>query len=748
MRALILSTTVLILGSRIMLFASDYRWPMKLAPELTSRFCDNRSGHFHAGLDIRTRGKTGYRIYAVDDGHIFRISASYSGYGKAIYLKLKDGRIAVYGHLLSFDNTLDERIRKIQMEQKRYRQDLYFNPGQFPVKKGQILGLSGASGSGAPHLHFEVRSANNNPINPLKFGFASEDHKPPEFHDLAIRVYHNRFDPGAPSDIEITQLLKNGRNFEVADSLVIDGYAALAVSGGDKIDGNGFLYGFYSLRLFLDDSLIFASTADSISYQTTNQQDYVRDIQLGRLVDPGNKKDNDKHVFHKLYIPDGARQFFWADPDKSGIIPPSKQPGQARSFEIVATDEAGNESRVKGILVSPKLDPPEPEFMSFYRFGDTLEVDFLTLDTVNSCNLQQRNSLGSNFESLKHSLKTQTWNRDGAVAYLNTLRAVSPYANRDYRLLFSNESADLSPWVYFVDATGKSGLNLEGSPGCLRLDYYPDSIHTSLSIEIVSPTRSIGGEMRQGGIQTFYYDIRDVGLEGETKISIRDNANVIFDTKVTLFAAGIGNRIHVVSPDSALTLIVDNNSMFFPIYIFPSAGTHENVMGKNAAVFDIEPVDILADNPIVFQFDKGRLGLESDKMGVYGYAPSNDKWGFIGTNAGNILEIEGFGLGKVAVLEDNDPPSIKSIKPSGRIKSRKPLLSCVITDDLSGVNLDSAPRMWIDGIWVPAEYDLSSKTFTYQVRSNLKSGRHSLAVEADDNQGNTNRKSVNFTIGG
>lgn len=749
LRSLLLLTTALTLGSQATLTADDYIWPMKITPELTSRFCDNRAGHFHAGLDIRTKGKTGFRVYAVDNGHIYRVTTSYNGYGKAVYLKLSDGRTAVYGHLLRFEKDLDERVRKIQLRQKRYRQDIYFKAGEIPVKKGQVVGLSGASGAGAPHLHFEIRSPNNNPLNPLKFGFGVTDNKVPVFDKLAIRVYPEKFDPGAPANTEIFDLLKNGYDFVLDDTIFADGYATLSVSGGDKVDGKGFLYGFYSLRLYLDDSLFFSSVADSITYETTKQKDYIRDMEFSGIAGSGKNRDKDENVFYKLFIPPGADQYFWSNENNSGIIPPADQPGQIRNFRIVASDEAGNESRLTGILAAARLKPPEPEFISYYRFGDTLEIDFLTLDTVRFCHVQYRNTAGSIFKTIESSLKSKVWTRNGMVAYLNTVRSdlKKKKTKGDYRFAFSDARGDLSPWIYFSGSAVANGLRLSGTPGHLKIEYCPDSIYTSLSIGVASDVRDINGEMMQGGIQTYYFDIFDEIIEGETRITIRDKSSVIIDTTLFLFLAGNGKRVSAISPDSALTLIVNDNSLFYPAYLFPSVGNAAKVMGNAAIVYDIEPSNLLANKPITFQFDLKRLGLDGKRMGVYGYSSLKNKWGFIGTNSGSLLAIEGFGLGKVALVEDNDPPKIKSIRPRGRIKSRKPLLSCVITDDISGVKLDSTPQMWIDGFWVPAEYDIDTKKFTYLVRNNLKRSKHTIVIEAVDKQGNKKRKTSSFTIG-
>ena len=99
-----MTALALILATASIAFAqTDYIWPIKLAPDLSSRFCDHRNGHFHAGLDIRTKGRSGYRIYAVGNGYIYRISIAHNGYGKALYLRLEDGKIVSYRNYRTSD---------------------------------------------------------------------------------------------------------------------------------------------------------------------------------------------------------------------------------------------------------------------------------------------------------------------------------------------------------------------------------------------------------------------------------------------------------------------------------------------------------------------------------------------------------------------------------------------------------------------------------------------------------------------
>jgi len=121
-------------------------------------------------LDIRTWGKVGYKIYAVSDGYIKRIRTGSKGYGKVLYIQLNDGNTAVYAHLERFTPTLNETVRLLQEYFGSYTIDHNFEPKEFPVRKGDLIGYTGDTGSiSGPHLHFELRDKQEHPLNPLSF---------------------------------------------------------------------------------------------------------------------------------------------------------------------------------------------------------------------------------------------------------------------------------------------------------------------------------------------------------------------------------------------------------------------------------------------------------------------------------------------------------------------------------------------------------------------------------------------------
>lgn len=155
-------------------YPKDYfRSPLDIPMQLSGNFGELRPNHFHAGFDFKTNQREGLNVYAVADGFISRIKISNSGYGKAIYITHPNGYTTVYGHLKNALGKIEDKIIETQYKEEAYEIELFLKPADLPVKKGEIIALSGnTGGSEGPHLHFEFRdSGTEKIINPMFFGF-------------------------------------------------------------------------------------------------------------------------------------------------------------------------------------------------------------------------------------------------------------------------------------------------------------------------------------------------------------------------------------------------------------------------------------------------------------------------------------------------------------------------------------------------------------------------------------------------
>ena len=61
-----------------------FRNPLNIPSVVAGTFGELRSNHFHAGIDLKTQGKEGLKVFATANGFISRIKVAQFGYGKTI----------------------------------------------------------------------------------------------------------------------------------------------------------------------------------------------------------------------------------------------------------------------------------------------------------------------------------------------------------------------------------------------------------------------------------------------------------------------------------------------------------------------------------------------------------------------------------------------------------------------------------------------------------------------------------------
>ncbi|MCK4385382.1 MAG: M23 family metallopeptidase, partial [candidate division Zixibacteria bacterium] len=316
---------------------SNYHWPVEKGRKLSSLFADHRSFRFHSGIDIRTDGKIGYKVLACEDGYVYRLFTSYWGYGKAVYLKLDDGRYAVYGHLSNFAKKISHLVEKEQIEKKRYFTDFLLKKDELRVKKGELIGYSGQTGSGGPHLHFEIRDEENHPINPLTSGFSIRDKRSPVMKYLALRPLEIASKVNGSHDPLIFPCRYDSHKkvYTLDETPMIEGRVGLELSVYDKMDNSRFKFGVLGIQLFLDGNLIFASHYDTLSYDNTQKIELDRDFELRR------KK---RKEFYKLYLDEGNDLSIY-NPSGEIIDTKSSKP-DSHQVKIIAYDANGNLSKL------------------------------------------------------------------------------------------------------------------------------------------------------------------------------------------------------------------------------------------------------------------------------------------------------------------------------------------------------------------------------------------------------------------
>jgi hypothetical protein len=156
---------------------------------LSGNFCALRDNHFHFGLDIPTNNEQGWRVKAAADGYVSRIHVSPYGYGKSIFITHAGGYTTVYAHLSAYKENIDMYLKAQQYKRESYAVDLFPKAGLLKVRQGEVIAWSGNSGgSSGPHLHFELRNAYNQLLDPAMFGLAIPDTFAPSIDEVVFET--------------------------------------------------------------------------------------------------------------------------------------------------------------------------------------------------------------------------------------------------------------------------------------------------------------------------------------------------------------------------------------------------------------------------------------------------------------------------------------------------------------------------------------------------------------------------------
>lgn len=263
--------------------------PMDIPLVLSGTFGELRSNHFHAGLDIKTQQKEGVPVLASADGYISRINVSLWGYGNALYVTHPNGFTTVYGHLKEFSNEIDAYVRKKQYEKESFTIRLYPKAGELEVKQGQVIALSGNSGSsGGPHLHYEIRDVKQDILNPLDFGIEIPDHKKPSIQ-TAFAYSRNDTSQVNQSNREVQLVLNRKIDGDLqANTIYAYGEIGFGINAYDRLDGALNRNGLYELQMSVDGKSVFKFRADKFSFSESrwinSYVDYQRLASLRQRV--------------------------------------------------------------------------------------------------------------------------------------------------------------------------------------------------------------------------------------------------------------------------------------------------------------------------------------------------------------------------------------------------------------------------------------------------------------------------------
>lgn len=350
------------------LSAQDYgfRNPLEIPLTLSGTFAELRGNHFHAGLDIRTNGTEGYKVYAIGDGYVSRVKVSPWGYGKVVYIAHPNGITSVYAHLQRFKGDLADFVLEQQYYRESFSIDLYLPAGKIPVKKGDVIALSGnTGGSGGPHLHFELRTTSNqHPVNPLEYGFKIDDFKSPVIRSLRIYPVEGKSKIEGGTNSRVIMLRNSGGAYtpSIPDTLDVEGPFFMGISVYDQQNGSYNKNGFYEIILEVDDQKFWHIKGDEFSYSESRYINSLIDYNL-------YKANGERYVITR--VQSNNRLNIYETVKDDGIIHFKEKGLHSLTYRV--RDFAGNESAIM-ILVRYKGDP-EPYKLASVEHGTGVMLD-------------------------------------------------------------------------------------------------------------------------------------------------------------------------------------------------------------------------------------------------------------------------------------------------------------------------------------------------------------------------------------
>lgn len=724
----------------------SYYWPLKLPKKLSSGFGDTRPGRFHMGIDLRTNAGEGYKVYAPEDGYVWRIKTSYRGYGKGLYVKGNSGRLYVFGHLQKYNWDIGTYLRNKQIENRRYYQDLYPKANELPVKKGQLIARTGQSGAGPPHLHFEIRDDRERPLNPLLFsGIYLGDKTPPEFEAvwLTYQDDHSLFNNGSREIQLVPGFNQKTKTYTVKDTVVVTGRFAVKTAIHDIIASGSFHLGPAIINLYIDGKLYHGIEYDCIDY---SENPYSL---LDRDLDPAKKEY--KRVYNLFRKPGNKFSGYAENSIDNGYFADDKD--GFHNIVIKAVDNFSNYSRLEFVIYylhrSDLLEPLNQakisdSIITFPLAPSETRVNFdsLAIYSVGSegadIRLYPVIEIDNNLMTITGDLKE--WQNYRLRAYKDGIAG----CNYNFSLYDYTPNGEKVIDTLITDITGE-GLLFNAKSRISGINW--------LIGEIIND--NIGDRLyfiKTGPEQFSAYYHPDESIENIRSIIIRGPVGFRPDTQrvsVQMVRAGYERKLQL---NAEIALSFEDDDLFHDgllrvrdtFMVAPASGYF--VHGP----FILDPPDYAFADWADFQVSGSGLS-QPDKTGLYVY-DEEDGWLWAGgdydPNAALIhCPIGGGGI--IAVIADTIAPKITNlnITEKRRIKISRPEIKFVLDEELSGIENDLNFDVTIDDEWIVPEFDPDLNLFVSKPHWRLHEGRHVLKINVTDRSGNKTSLIRKFYIG-
>ncbi|MBP7462401.1 MAG: M23 family metallopeptidase [Candidatus Delongbacteria bacterium] len=728
MKRIVLISCILILRLQ-----ADYVYPVKDIPSFSSSFGEFRTNHFHEGIDFRVYGKTGVPALALDDGYISRIRMFPSGYGKMLYLTLKDGRKALYAHNQGFVKGLTEIVEAEQEARGIYSVDITLPPDRYPVKAGDVIAYIGNSGTVAPHLHFEILDSLDQPINPLLTTLAGffTDRIPPQIRKIFLIPL------AASSRVNDLTGSCTFSQLPVNDTLQLYGNWGIEIEVKDRHDNYHNPINIYKKILVLDQDTIYHYQFDVLNRAERYQVH----------IDYNNESYTRTSAQHQRLYRFNARME--QDPENDGgIIRTSKLSPGLHSFCIIVSDIYGNTStsRVWFYAQSHHRTPGITQWnssSSTVRFQYTLP-ESITMRASFHDKITGKALAWNGCRSMMLNENQGLWKAEGVVP--------TRYSAGDRYLLhveFINRHKRVVNQAYYplseirpaATNTGKPTFKIIPSSHILTIDLTGQSPIRQTAAKL-NETQSITGICR--GLKSIRYLMDYSQLRNGTNSLWLESDNILIQWKNQLidpFHSAI-----LYSPDSLLEIRLSekcatNRTAVFSYSFDPKSYSIPVGLIPCSQVYSFEPHYEIFASPLTIRI-KSPL---QEKVGLYRI--SGGRISYLGKDYnGQAYQGTYNRLSSFVLLKDTQKPSIRFLNlKKGKMKKNNVRIRIGISDVGSGL-YDQGIECRLDQTKVIPEWDAVRKVLIYRPRHPLSVGKHTLSVSLTDPAGNSNSQQATFHV--
>jgi peptidase M23-like protein len=738
-------------------------WPLEVPGTLLSSFGEYRYDHLHAGIDISTGGATGYKVLAAANGEIYRLKVEWRGYGRALYLRHPGGRFTVYGHLERFEDRslhLERRVARRQAETgTRYPGDIYLEP-PIPVRRGQVIGYSGESGVGLPHLHFELRAPEDAPLDPFASGLRPpQDRRPPVLEKLVVTAATvNTFIDGVQRE-RAYPLTRRAGIYTSDGPVRVGGPFLLALTAHDPAGPEG-KAGVRSIHMTIDGSARYHIAFRTFRFDQYPLSGLIYDHRLSRLGPAA-------FTYRLVRLPGN---------DLAASAEPPSGPGSEQTYpgaldlpsgrhvmEVSARDAAGNESLARVcVLVAPLARPRILEAEAGAP-ADTVirfELDPVPYDPGPT-------SAASPCPAVGRTVEAEIWSGSGdrflPAACDAGRRTCGPPAEASgdgNGVLRLREVLGGVPGPWEITASGRVAATLPRGEE-VRLDFWPGFL--DVLIPAVSPgTGSLVLAAGSGSRPIASFAYRDGLMFGASadyrSLSQASPLSIVGGPRDAIETLVLDTRhlrteesLSYHGPGFAIELPVGSRFFPGPLVVRTEQAAGESALPSLSDAVDLLPAGEALRDRGTLVFDLDPEAVDPRSVGIYRFDPNRSRWAYEGGDldaSGKSLSIRFRRYGRFAMLQDASPPAIESVHPmtGARGVGRRPRIWARVEEEGKGLD-DKGVAFQLDGRPLDSEFDPDRGLSRVLTTPPLAPGPHRLQVKATDLAGNTSETvEVTFTV--